>query len=63
MYLNFRERSNGSAEFYRPEVHRRLQAIKARYDTADVIRSNHPIRPSRVKTVTRVRRVGPPVRR
>jgi FAD binding domain/Berberine and berberine like len=63
MYLNFRERSNGSAEFYRPEVYRRLQEIKARYDAADVIRSNHPIRPSRVRTAARTRRVGPPVRR
>ncbi len=63
MYLNFRERSNGSAEFYRPEAYRRLQAVKARYDAADVIRSNHPIRPTRVRPVRRSRRVARPVRR
>ena len=63
MYLNFRERSKGSAEFFSPEAYRRLRAVKARYDAADVIRGNHQIRPSRVRTVRRTRRVSRPVRR
>jgi FAD/FMN-containing dehydrogenase len=60
MYLNFRERSNGSAEFYRPGVYRRLRRIKARYDAANVIRGNHEIAPARPRKVGRTRRVSPP---
>jgi FAD/FMN-containing dehydrogenase len=63
MYLNFRERSNGPAEFYRPDVYRRLRRIKARYDASELIRSNHPIAPERTRKVGRTRRVAPPARR
>jgi hypothetical protein len=41
--LNFRERASVSEAFHAPDVHRRLQEVKARYDAADVIRANHPI--------------------
>ena len=48
MYLNFAERPIDSRKLYRHEyTHRRLQAIKAAYDRADVIQSNHPIAPAR----------------
>jgi FAD/FMN-containing dehydrogenase len=60
MYLNFRERSNGSSEFYRPDVYRRLRRIKARYDASELIRSNHPIAPERVRRVARTRRASAP---
>ncbi len=63
MYLNFRERSNGPSEFFRPEVYRRLRRIKSRYDAAELIRSNHPIAPERPRRAGRTRRVAPPVRR
>ena len=46
-YLNFVERPVNSRELYRDDyTYRRLQAIKAKYDPADIIQSNHPIRPA-----------------
>jgi hypothetical protein len=44
--LNFRERASAPEAFHGPDVHRRLQAVKARYDASDVIRANHPITPT-----------------
>lgn len=44
-YLSFVERPIDSRELYRDEyTYRRLQAVKAQYDPADMIQSNHPIR-------------------
>lgn len=43
-YLNFTERDIDSRELYRQEyTHRRLRAVKATYDPAELIQSNHPI--------------------
>jgi hypothetical protein len=43
-YMNFAERLVESRELYRDEyTYRRLQSVKATYDAADVIQSNHPI--------------------
>jgi hypothetical protein len=47
-YLNFAERPIDSRKLYRHDyTHRRLQAVKARYDAGEVIQSNHPISPAR----------------
>ena len=46
-YMNFTERPVDSRMLYGSEfTHRRLRSIKAKYDPADVIQSNHPIRPA-----------------
>jgi FAD/FMN-containing dehydrogenase len=46
-YLNFVERPIDARELYRDGyTYRRLQAVKAKYDPADVIQSNHSIRPA-----------------
>ncbi len=46
-YLNFMERPVDSRSLYPHEyTYRRLQAIKAQYDPADVVQANHPIRPA-----------------
>ena len=42
-YLNFTETSTDPSRFYRAHAYSRLQAVKARVDPGDVIRSNHPI--------------------
>jgi UDP-N-acetylenolpyruvoylglucosamine reductase len=63
MYLNFRERSKDPAEFWQPDVYRRLQAVKARYDAGELIRSNHPVRPAGDLRAARTRRVTRPVAR
>jgi hypothetical protein len=47
-YLNFSEGSVDSRGLYRDEyTYRRLQAVKAAYDPAEAIQSNHPIAPAR----------------
>lgn len=43
-YLNFTERSAHPSAFFAPEAYPRLLAVKDRYDPADVVRSNHPLR-------------------
>ena len=45
-YLNFAERRKAGAALFGAEVYERLRAVKAAYDPADVIRSNHPIPPA-----------------
>jgi hypothetical protein len=46
-YLNFAERAVDSRTLYPHEyTYRRLQLIKAKYDPADMIQSNHPIPPA-----------------
>jgi FAD/FMN-containing dehydrogenase len=44
-YLNFAERAGSTEDFFAPEAYRRLRAIKATVDPADVLRANHPIPP------------------
>jgi hypothetical protein len=47
-YMNFSDRPIDSRMLYpRAYTYRRLQTIKAKYDPADMIQSNHPIPPSR----------------
>lgn len=47
-YMNFSDRPIDSRMLYpRAYTYHRLQAIKAKYDPADMIQSNHPIPPSR----------------
>lgn len=43
--LNFVEAPYPTVEAYPPESFRRLQAVKASYDPADVFRANHPVPP------------------
>ncbi len=42
-YLNFAERAKSGTALWGAATHRRLQAVKAAYDPANVIRSNHPV--------------------
>ncbi|MEA2319278.1 MAG: hypothetical protein QOD44_3467 [Solirubrobacteraceae bacterium] len=42
-YLNFTERPADARAFFTDGTHRRLQAVKARYDAGDVFCSNHPV--------------------
>jgi hypothetical protein len=42
-YLNFTERPADAGAFFTEGTHRRLQAVKARYDADDVFCSNHPV--------------------
>ncbi|HEY1370123.1 MAG TPA: FAD-binding oxidoreductase [Gaiellaceae bacterium] len=42
-YLNFVETPTDSRRFFGEVSHRRLRAIKARVDPADLFRSNHPV--------------------
>ncbi|HJQ07507.1 MAG TPA: FAD-binding protein [Nocardioides sp.] len=44
-YQNFTERSRSGEELFGAETHRRLRAVKARYDATDLIRANHPVAP------------------
>jgi FAD binding domain/Berberine and berberine like len=44
-YLNFTERREGGEQLFGPVTYRRLQAVKARVDPDDFVRSNHPVRP------------------
>ncbi|WP_029433261.1 FAD-binding oxidoreductase [Blastococcus sp. URHD0036] len=46
-YLNFAEVARSGDELFGAATHDRLRAVKAAYDPADVIRSNHPVRPAR----------------
>ncbi len=45
-YLNFTEETTDPARFFEPAALARLQMVKARVDPNQVIRANHPIRPS-----------------
>ncbi len=45
-YLNFTEGTTSPEKFFTPEAYARLQAVKARVDPDELIRANHPIRPS-----------------
>ena len=45
-YSNFAEVSKDGDTLWGAEAHRRLREVKAAYDAADVIRSNHPVRPA-----------------
>jgi FAD/FMN-containing dehydrogenase len=45
-YANFAERRRAGAALFGSEAYRRLQAVKAAYDPADVIRANHPVPPA-----------------
>jgi UDP-N-acetylenolpyruvoylglucosamine reductase len=45
-YMNFAEGRRSEASLFSEHAYRRLRRIKAAYDAADVIRSNHPITPS-----------------
>ncbi len=45
-YMNFAEGRRSEASLFSQHAYRRLRRIKAAYDAADVIRSNHPITPS-----------------
>jgi hypothetical protein len=42
-YLNFTEEETDPATFYKADAYRRLRAVKASYDPANVFRANHPI--------------------
>ena len=44
-YLNFTERRVDGERLFGAETYQRLQAIKAQYDPADLIRANHPVSP------------------
>jgi FAD/FMN-containing dehydrogenase len=44
MYLNFAEKRERGERFFGNATYRRLQAVKAAFDPADVFRSNHPVR-------------------
>jgi FAD/FMN-containing dehydrogenase len=45
-YANFAERRKAGSALFGAETYERLQAIKAKYDPADVIRANHPVPPA-----------------
>jgi hypothetical protein len=45
-YTNFTETRKPGAALFGAEAHRRLQAVKAAYDPADLIRANHPVTPA-----------------
>jgi hypothetical protein len=49
-YMNFRESRSTGARLFSAEIHERLRAIKRRADPLDVIRSNHPVRPTTAPT-------------
>jgi hypothetical protein len=42
-YLNFTERPADARAFFTDGTHRRLQAVKARYDAGDMFCANHPV--------------------
>jgi hypothetical protein len=45
-YLNFAERLKAGDALFGSAAHRRLREVKRRYDPADVIRANQPVRPA-----------------
>jgi hypothetical protein len=45
-YLNFAERPKAGAALFGEATFRRLQSVKAEYDSVDVIRANHSIPPA-----------------
>jgi FAD/FMN-containing dehydrogenase len=49
MYLNLAETGRDPGTFWSPQAYDRLRRIKAAVDPDDLIRSNHPIRPSRIR--------------
>jgi hypothetical protein len=46
VYLNFAERPKTGKSLFGAAAHARLREVKAAYDAADVIRSNHPVKPA-----------------
>jgi hypothetical protein len=44
-YLNFAERLKAGDALFGADVHRRLREVKRRYDPADLVRANQPVRP------------------
>ncbi len=44
-YVNFAERRKGGETLFGPS-YQRLREVKADYDPADLIRSNHPVKPA-----------------
>jgi FAD/FMN-containing dehydrogenase len=46
-YINFAERRKTGAALFGKETYERLQAVKAEYDPANVIRANQPVAPKR----------------
>ena len=46
VYLNFAERHKAGTALFGADTYHRLQQVKAAYDPADLIRSNHPVRPA-----------------
>ena len=46
VYLNFAERAKHCTALFGSETHRQLSEVKAAFDPADVIRSNHPVPPA-----------------
>jgi hypothetical protein len=42
-YLNFAEKRKSGSSFFDAETLRRLRAVKASYDSSDVVRANHPV--------------------
>src|SRR3954447_987636 len=46
VYLNFAERHKAGSALFEADTFRRLQQVKATYDPADLIRSNHPVTPA-----------------
>ena len=45
-YMNFAETRRDAKTFFSEQAYHRLRRIKAKYDPADVMRSNHPIPPA-----------------
>jgi hypothetical protein len=46
VYLNFAERHKAGTALFGADTYHRLQRVKAAYDPADLIRSNHPVAPA-----------------
>jgi len=46
-YMNFAESRRSAQSLFTEQAHHRLRRVKAAYDPADLIRSNHPIAPAR----------------
>jgi FAD/FMN-containing dehydrogenase len=46
-YLNFAETRRDARSLFTEQAHHRLRRVKAKYDPANLIRSNHPIAPAR----------------
>jgi hypothetical protein len=46
VFSNFAERRKAGTALFGADTYRRLQQVKATYDPADLIRSNHPVAPA-----------------